>query len=559
MKAENLDYKNIKNILKPYTSKGRPESSSFLNWFLENVYRLDEIAADDAICDSFNDKGVDGIYVDSFSSEVHIFQSKIRQKSSSTLGDTDLKEFAGTLSQLQSPESIDLVLAGTANESLKTILRSQKIRDLLAQGYKVKGIFIANIDRDKNASDYLKINQNITLYDKKTIIDHVIDIDADAGIKGEFTLTSDVGEPLEFVAGDVAKLTIFPASALELVNLKGIQDGSLFAQNVRLGLGRTPVNREIEKSLGTASEHIKFPLYHNGITILCKSFSIKSSKVKIKDYVVVNGAQSLSTLFENKKHITTDLRLIAKIVELRGNTELARQITLNSNNQNSIKPRDLRANNAIQLRLSQEFATLNYQGIAFEIKRGENLKSAKEVISNEEAGRLLLAFDMQEPWSCHQIYRIFDELHGRVFGRPEVTAERIIVINEMMKIIISKIEKIDNKPFAHYTLTRFFILHVLSVILSEDLEAKNLLAAPKDLIKKRPHFKKFLLIIDQILAGVIVDLNYEAKQLGEAFDYKADLKSQTRVKELTDVLVTQNKKDIARGKMTTFSEAWKST
>jgi hypothetical protein len=353
MKPEALEYKAIGKLLKAYTAKGRPESSSFLNWFLENLYRLDDISADDAICDNPNDKGIDGIYVDSIGGEIHVFQTKLRQNSKTTLGDTDLKEFSGTLSQLQSPESVETILSGNANESLKKVLRSQNISVLLGQGFVVKGVFVTNIQRDKNASEFLKHATNIRLFDRQAIVDHVVDIDADAGIKGEFTFTCDLAEPLRFQTGSVAELIMFPARASDLVNLKGIQDGSLFSQNVRLSLGRTPVNREIEKSLKDTSEHIRFPLYHNGVTILCKKFKVDGEKITIREYVVVNGAQSISTLFENKINITTDLRLIVKIIALSGNTELARQITLNSNNQNSIKPRDLRANHQIQLRLKQ--------------------------------------------------------------------------------------------------------------------------------------------------------------------------------------------------------------
>jgi hypothetical protein len=178
------------------------------------------------------------------------------------------------------------------------------------------------------------------------------------------------------------------------------------------------------------------------------------------------------------------------------------------------------------------------------------------LISNEEAGRQLLAFDLQEPWSCHQIYRIFDELHGRVFGRPEVNAGRIILINEIMKLIRAKLGDFSNRSFAHYTLTRFFLLHVIALILLQDATSKNLILDPSSLLKKRTIFKKFLDIVNQILTGVVIELNYEATQLGDAFDYKVDLKNQTRVKDLAGPLIKQHEKEIARGRISTFSVAW---
>ena len=91
MDIKDLEYPNLKKMIEIYESKGRPESSAFLNWFLENVYRLDDVAAADAICDEQNDKGIDGIYIDHNEEQIHLFQSKVRQKASGTVGDVALK------------------------------------------------------------------------------------------------------------------------------------------------------------------------------------------------------------------------------------------------------------------------------------------------------------------------------------------------------------------------------------------------------------------------------------------------------------------------------------
>jgi hypothetical protein len=68
MQADDLKTK----IIAPLSAKGKTESVTFLNWFLENIYRLDSVSADDCICDSQNDKGVDAIYVDTNNEEIHI-------------------------------------------------------------------------------------------------------------------------------------------------------------------------------------------------------------------------------------------------------------------------------------------------------------------------------------------------------------------------------------------------------------------------------------------------------------------------------------------------------
>ena len=78
--------------------KERSESRQFLAWFLENYYRLDPLEVSDCICDDRDDKGIDGIYVNSQLAQIDVFQGTILRKEK-TLGDTMLKEFAGTLAQ----------------------------------------------------------------------------------------------------------------------------------------------------------------------------------------------------------------------------------------------------------------------------------------------------------------------------------------------------------------------------------------------------------------------------------------------------------------------------
>jgi hypothetical protein len=79
MKDADLEYGKMVATIKPYTDKGRPISIAFLNWFLEHIYRLDQVSAEDAICDKSNDRGIDGIYVDENQLEIHVLQAKTKQ------------------------------------------------------------------------------------------------------------------------------------------------------------------------------------------------------------------------------------------------------------------------------------------------------------------------------------------------------------------------------------------------------------------------------------------------------------------------------------------------
>jgi hypothetical protein len=107
MKGADLEYAKMVAIIKSYTNKGRPISIAFLNWFLEHIYRLDQVAAEYTICDKSNDRGIDGIYVDENQLEIHVFQSRTKQNG--TVGDKDLREFSGTLNQLRTTDALDCI------------------------------------------------------------------------------------------------------------------------------------------------------------------------------------------------------------------------------------------------------------------------------------------------------------------------------------------------------------------------------------------------------------------------------------------------------------------
>ncbi len=59
-------------------------------------------------------------------------------------------------------------------------------------------------------------------------------------------------------------------------------------------------------------------------------------KLTIRNYVVVNGAQSYS-IAGRKSKITDDLKILVKLIEVKGEPALSHAITTNSNNQNAIK------------------------------------------------------------------------------------------------------------------------------------------------------------------------------------------------------------------------------
>ncbi|MGI9569454.1 MAG: AIPR family protein [Desulfobulbia bacterium] len=444
---------------------------------------------------------------------------------------------------------------GEANAELNSALIREKVKEKLESGYSIEGVFCCNVCLNKDGEDYIKTCSDLNIYDANHICKEHIDLDAKSGIDDTFTFDVSDTEIIKYLTAEGVKARIFLANALQLLHMTGISDGTLFSQNVRFSLGNTKVNKSLTGSIRDKAEHKNFPLYHNGITVLCSTIKTDTdTELSIKNYVVVNGAQSLTSLMNAKSSITQELRVLVKVVELSEGAELSDKITQNSNNQNAIKARDLKSNDPIQERLKKEIAQLNYSDFVLEVKRGET-NTGKKPISNEDAGLVLLSMNLGESWSCHQKFKVMDESHAKIFGRSDVDGAKIIALYEALQSVIPSLEGFDDTLFGHYTLTRYFLAYAVAEIIKSDPAGQKLFLSFNTIIKKNKldDFKK----IFALLASTTVDdINAEIAEIVEKgnFDYKRDLKSPNWCRTICGKLKSAYSKDVKRKKADPIKE-----
>ena len=557
----NLDYTDLVQAIQPYKISGREEASAFLSWFLVNIYRLDIIEVQDIVCDGRGDKGIDGIYVNENEECIDIFQAKTVQNSSKTLGDTQLKEFAGSLNQLETVEGLDSMILTTGNTQLKNLLIAYK-ELFISSKYIIRGIFITNAIKDSNAESFLQAtSQTIPLkvWDKPLIAKMYVPSEKAIPATSEIAFDVFGFDYVEYNVGNTAKVVIAPVSAIDLVQMEGIENQQLFDLNLRKDLEKTKVNKDIAKSISNSSEHSNFLLYHNGITIICDRLDTsEKDKVKLQGYSVVNGCQTVSSLYRNRDKVTQDLRVLTRIIQVGfEQVELVSKITYNSNNQNGIKARDFRSNTKTQLRIQQDI-NQDYSNYFYDIKRGDDSEQ-RIVIENTLAGQILLAFDLKRPWAVQRYSKIFDDLHQEIFARPEVTGGRIVVLFDLYKEIEKDLIKIEPSLFSGYQITKFFLLYLLSEVLADDEVGKAFCKKPESFYQDSNQKINLLKCIHTILGDLIIDLNGEFKEAGgEKFDFKATFKAPNLLRSLTNKVIASHKKLIARERAESFSQLWHS-
>ena len=553
-----LDYPHILDVIEPCLIEGRTESHSFLVWYLRHYFRLDATESLDTVCDGPDDKGIDGIYVDENLESIVIYQCKLVQNPTKTLGDRVLREFVGTLAQFQNPSQIADIVRTTTNHELARLLKSTDVATKVSNGYAVRGQLVTNIAIDQNGLNYLAGQEQLSVADKSELVAAYVPAER----------TPPVEEPASF---DVfgydcaayriadAQVLIAPLKGSDLIRLDGIVTQELFASNVRGSLGRTKVNRDIGASIDDPREHKNFLLYHNGLTILCEHVDRIADTITISGYSVVNGCQSLTSLYDHRKRVSDDLRIMVRLIELAPDSALADQITHHSNNQNPINARDLQSNSMIQRRLQTEFNTRYGGKVFYRIKRGERSDQAIAVIENDEAGRLLLAFDLRQPWSCHQTYKILDELHSAIFARPEVSADRIYAVAIIYWTVQQAIDNVEDRLFSSYRLTRYLLMFLVKEALWLDNYGKQFCQDPGRFLSQENGDERIAACCRRLVDDIIIDLNAEVRERKDSdapFDYKRELKSPNAVRSLSRSIITQYQKSIARTRVNAFEVEW---
>jgi hypothetical protein len=550
----NLNYPQILDLFPQHIDPKRSQSASFLIWYLENYYRLDTQTAIDSVCDQRGEKGVDGIFVNDSDETITVFQGTISQKSGASIGDKSLREFAGTLTQFKDAASVK-ALANAARNNLLAALITRLDLEAKVGSYRVRGEFLTNIDIDANGTSFLTTTPNIEFVGKTRLEDTYISDARDIPVHPKATFDIVGFNATEYVVDASTKALIVPIKATQLVKLSGISDQSLFAFNVRGPLGKTAVNKDIVKSIGNATLHRLFPLFHNGITLIAKTLENTKDEVIASDYFVVNGCQSVTSFFDNKVKLTDDLRVLTKFVQVEPNSALAQLITEISNNQNGVKPRDFMANNPFQIRLQNEFKQ-DYDGqYFFEIKTGE-IKGSGDVIPNEEAGLLLMAFDSGEPWATHRKYQVFEDKYTELFARTEVTADRIVVLRIIAESIDAALPRLTNGLVAKYVLTRYMLLYCVRDVLKKDELWNEINTKPQIFVRDVQDRQRFRRCIDNIVSDLITDVDAEIEDVGEDFDYRGRLRSEEWVKRLAKSVVGDHLKMVARKKIQPFKGDW---
>ncbi|MBM3188433.1 MAG: AIPR family protein [Chloroflexi bacterium] len=437
-------YKHIANEIAQeyYQQNYANDGQRFVAWYLRNVHLRDPIQARDDVTDGPDDKQIDAVFVDDDKSTVFVVQGKFLL--SGSVGAEPLREVLSAWVQMR-----DLIrLQQVGNQKLQRKLA--EIGRALEDEYEVSfELLTTGVLTDGAKQDLATFQEQLAELSASEDFSATIRLIDEDEIRRRWEMALDRENPslsheLDLdrcsvlpvkIAGTQVVIAVVPLS--ECLKFPGIKDGTLFQKNVRQSLGLNVVNKGIRNTI-YSDRHRDFFFFHNGITAICNRLEMRDSRLYLHGLSVVNGCQSLNTILSCSEHVKTldDTSVLFRFYEIP-QRDRADKISITTNSQSAVKPRDLRSNDKRVLSLKRAYEQKYPRGY-FITKRGEQEPADRDrlqVVDLVQVGKYLMAWHSQRPNIAYSETRIFDKYFEQLFRR-EYRPENVYALHGWMQAVM---------------------------------------------------------------------------------------------------------------------------
>lgn len=398
------------------------DGQRFVAWYLRNIHLRDMNETWFDITDGSNDKQIDAIVVDDDNNTVYVIQGKFIGEGS--VDAEPLREVLSSWIQLK-----DLVrLQDNCNSKLKQKL--PEVALALDDDYDIVFELITTGDLTPSAqNDLATFQANLAEADDFPASIHVLNED-ELKVRYDMVLEKEnpvIKHSLELETGKYIKMGIGDTEVImaavplrDCIQFPGIKDGTLFQKNVRQSLGlNNRVNKGIRSTIFRNSQDFFF--CHNGITAICSKIKItEDGKFEARGLSVVNGCQSLNTILLCSEKVKTldNAYVMFRFYEIP-QRERSDKISISTNLQSTVKPRDLRSNDRRVLTLKKLYEQKYPRGYLI-TKRGEEAPADRDktfVVDLSDLGKHMISWHSQRPNIAYSETKIFDKYFGQLFKR----------------------------------------------------------------------------------------------------------------------------------------------
>lgn len=518
-----------------YVANFPNDGQRFVAWYLRRVLLRDDAAAKDDITDGADDKQIDAVIVDDSEQRIIVVQGKFIQ--SGSIDAAPLREVLSAWLRLQDLSA----LQKDCNERLKK--KIEAIRVGLDDDYRVHfellttGHLTEAAQNDLSAfsdklAEFEAFPATLHLIDTPTLETRLAEAEARVLPSIKHTLTLDPTKSL--LMNLVGARTVLAAVSLkECLNLPGITDGKLFAKNVRQSLGGSnKVNRELSKTIH--SDKVRdFFFYHNGVTALCDAFNLSedNTRLEVEGLSIVNGCQSLTTIYSAservRSHEAQGAYVLFRFYEIKDRA-FGDRISINTNQQSAVKPRDLRSNDRVMVGLKKAFETRFADG-AFLTKRGEVAPGSKDqakVIDAAAFAKLVMAWHCQRPNMAYNERKLFDEYYKTIF-RTGYPPESMLALHSWISAIDVAWPNLalNDELRAAKGYAKYHVLYAVSSLIGAVNKSQQLVPTPSDTVKAFQGAGEILNLAATCVENAMQSANVQAQSSGKIFSPQNWLKN----------------------------------
>lgn len=460
------------------------------------------------------DCGIDAVYIDREDKKVKLFSFKYREsfKNGDTRSPSELNTTRPFLGYLKKEiKELDTIVGSDITKNmLKDISELNSKEEIDFELYMVSndcGDFVrddAAVEEFKDNYSWLQIKtiglediaQQVTLHSEPNnavlylqpndILQHEMDYITASSYVAKIKLT------------DLIKITSIDHSIrskksiddAEIIESQTIDLNVLF-DNVRGYLGNTKYNTNIINTLSTEPE--KFFLFNNGLTITADDISVQTIsmgtfyKIELTNYQIVNGGQTLRTIYsfkDSEKDKVNNLAKASVLIRLfkTGMEDgLVNKVAEFTNSQNQISGRDLKAVDKLQIDIESRFKVEKIKYIR-KMNKVDDVKDDTPTISMEKLGQLLLSDGGYPERASNSKKKIFNEYYNYIFNDSKDFMDNAIFLTKLYHKILDAY-KTFGINYKYYEQKSFYIVYiVVSFDKSEKKQIENYIKLLEDFL-----------------------------------------------------------------------------
>ncbi len=511
----------------------------FVAWYVRRVLLQSPQATKICVVDGANDKKIDALVIDDENRNILVIQGKFYESGNVDSG--PLQEILSAWVRIQDLHSLQT----DGNDKLKE--RIEALRQALDDEYDITfellttGKITPAADSDfrvfaEKLEQSRDFNATITLVDSEVIETRLTDAESKELPAINHTIKIDSDKVMSFdIKGTRSVIVALPLS--ECLKFPGISNQRLFRKNVRQSLGWNTINKKIKQSIKSDRPQ-DFFFSHNGITALCKEFKLNEAKTSLEcfDLNVVNGCQSLTTIYkcsEDVRRIEKETSFILFRFYEIPQKDFADKISINTNSQSAVKPRDLKSNDRVILSLKRAYEAMYPDGLLIN-QRGMEIpgnKDKSKVVDVSDFAKTVMAWQCQRPNISYNEKKLFDELYRNVF-KSDYNPVSVLALKKWDSIIMKDWDNLplDDLLKATKSYVRFHILFSISSILAYANNQGDKVPFPSatlNIVEK--HGKEILPFAATCMNQALKSANQQAQLSGKIFSPQNWLKKNDSV------------------------------